>query len=158
MCEKARALATATAAADTFPQSIQAPYSTHPGTTYPVRENLSLRNIYIYIYIYIYIHWEYIRHRALGHQWTVANAVGVCQVTGLENSLRDLQSPVPGLLGIARSPFFLPFFHTCFGTVQKSLFEALGAILTHFLFDLGFFLGAPGPLKNSPKCCKGHHF
>ena len=39
-----------TATTEEFPQSIQAPSSTHPGISYPVRANPSLRYIYIYIY------------------------------------------------------------------------------------------------------------
>ena len=96
----------------------------------------------------------YIRHRALGHQWSVSNAVGVCQLAFLVVLLGDHRPTTQ----IGCVTFFLLFFRATFGTVQKSLSEALGAILPHFLFDFGLFLGAPGPLKNSPKCCKGHDF
>ena len=40
------------------------------------------------------------------------------------------------------APFSFFFFHASFGTVQKSLFQALGAILVYFLFDLKSFVGA----------------
>ena len=53
LSKKERATATAAATAEEFPQSIQVPSSTHPGTTYPVRTSPH-SDIYIYIYIYIY--------------------------------------------------------------------------------------------------------
>merc|ERR1711966_339286 len=40
--------ATTTATTEEFSQSIQAPSSTHPGISYPVRANPSVRYIYIY--------------------------------------------------------------------------------------------------------------
>ena len=58
----ATATATATTAMEEFSQSIQAPSSTHPGISYPVKANPSLRYIrnmngtyeeYMYIYIYV---------------------------------------------------------------------------------------------------------
>ena len=36
---------------------------------------------------------SYIRHRALGHQWSVSNAVGVCQVACMVVLLGDQQGP-----------------------------------------------------------------
>ena len=54
LSKKERATTTAAAAtAEEFSQSIQAPSSTHPGTTYPVRA-IPHSDIYIYIYIYIW--------------------------------------------------------------------------------------------------------
>ena len=99
-----------------------------------------------------------IRQRALGHQWSVSKAVGVCQVAGLLNFSKGHAGLRAGVTRDDSLDFFRAFFHACFGTVQKSLFAALDTILAHFLFDLASFLGAPGPLNNSPKCCKGHHF
>ena len=48
--------AAATATAEEFSQSIQAPSSMHPGISYPVRANPSLRYIYTGEYIYIYMY------------------------------------------------------------------------------------------------------
>ena len=44
----------------------------------------------MYIYICIY----YIRHRALGHQWSVSNALAVCR-SAFCSSLRDSRGAGP---------------------------------------------------------------
>ena len=68
----------------------------------------------------------YIRHRALGHQWSVSKALKVCRwpfAVLTDVPFRESAPHYSKFLGIPRVPFFQCFFCIGFRTRQKSLLE-----------------------------------
>ena len=56
--------------------------------------------------------------------------------------VRGTAGPCPTPVLISLPALFPVFFAVFFGTVQKPLLQALGAILIYFVFDLKSFVGA----------------